>query len=255
MGISTFLHLLTDQEAEQIGGLTDHELRLLIDELCKRPFISTTTTTDATDTESSQTTTTANNDSNEHDKEPGDKANAPTLVSVNKFLQKLHPPPVMTKAMTKSSSSSLLDNDDSNDDQIVKRRCDLDRCGALTAYCLSRLTKIRIEDEDEMFHSVWRVQDTLGNDVCYGPVYTVRADTVASFVDIVNERIGPDLSDLRNKMDQLFQDTSVFPSVLGGLCDVRRDRDLDYAQIHVANCVCMMRHAKETGCGFLMHFW
>mmetsp|Transcript_24807 Transcript_24807/g.60894 ORF Transcript_24807/g.60894 Transcript_24807/m.60894 type:complete len:289 (+) Transcript_24807:167-1033(+) len=37
---------------------------------------------------------------------------------------------------------------------VIKRRCDLDKCGALCGYILSKLTQVRASDEDEAFESL-----------------------------------------------------------------------------------------------------
>jgi len=131
-----------------------------------------------------------------------------------------------------------------------KRFCNLDKCGALVGYLLSKLTAVRHEDEDELMFSILPHRSA-GSDVCYGPVSLVSATEVAKFAKILEEKGGA----TEDKISALFDDAASFPSVLGALCGVTKDRDFAYAKNHVIAFAAMLRHAVEHKCGLLLHFW
>mmetsp|Transcript_58950 Transcript_58950/g.138626 ORF Transcript_58950/g.138626 Transcript_58950/m.138626 type:complete len:356 (+) Transcript_58950:57-1124(+) len=136
------------------------------------------------------------------------------------------------------------------DETSVKRRVDMDKCGALVGYLLSKTTAVRIEDEDEMLFSILKSQKA-GDDVCFGPAYLVSAEETAKFAKILEDKGGV----TKEKIATLFDDAASFPKALGALCDVTKERDLEYATVHALGFAALLKHAVQLKSGLLLHFW
>lgn len=135
----------------------------------------------------------------------------------------------------------------------VKKRVDLDKCGALVSFLLSQFTTRQLDETShfECLKSVLASQ-TVGKDVRYGPIYLASADATAGLYQLIQDKGGiPDAQAVATIFDQVTK----FPDVLGGVTDIARETDLEYAQTHVLSFVAMLEHAVEHQCGLLIHFW
>lgn len=145
-------------------------------------------------------------------------------------------------------------------------RADLDRCGALATYLVSRLTGVRLQNEDECLFSILPLR-TIGEDVSMGPIYFARSVDVAKLAfkvrAVVKQRLdaeGLPLDDatvartLRSLVEAQFEPPNTFPSVLGGVADITKAKDMEYGTTHSLVLLRMLEHAVERGSGLLVYF-
>lgn len=132
----------------------------------------------------------------------------------------------------------------------VLHRADFDKCGELLCHVVARAKEGKgskaLKGEPEMFGHLWQSK-SVGEDVCYGPVYVVDATQVRQAHAWIAKLAPQDL-------EQVF-DKGGFPDVLGALCDISKERDMEYCLIHFATLQALLQEATDNNCGLLLHFW
>ena len=128
----------------------------------------------------------------------------------------------------------------------TKKRVDFDKCAELVCFCVSRaLGHEHKENGYEMFEALFPAQIKVGQDVCYGSIACVSMDEeVARKILAVEEK----------QIEEVF-DNGKFPICLGALCDVSKERDMEYCLIHFKNLKLFLTNCLEHKCGMLFHYW
>ena len=228
--ISTFLHILSDDEAaELLDGCDDTVIKAFIHALCDRPFLAIDS------------------------REQPSSSQLLTRVDAQATLQRLKQR--HTTVAPASSSSSPTEQ------TPLMQRVDLDRCGALVSCVVTMLVGATIEvDVYNLFtktthtiveHELMRsaVKSTaVGKDVCYGPAYMVSAADAAALA----QRMGDGVS--RATLDALFDDVAKFPQCLGGIGAVN-GADRGYYVHHCLSFHALLMQAVALDRGLLIHAW
>ena len=130
----------------------------------------------------------------------------------------------------------------------VKHRFDFDKCAELVSFATARALKLdSAKSAPEMFECVFGKSQSIGSDVCYGPAYILSSNQISS----ISEQIATlSADDFGTAFDQ-----GDFPSCLGALCDVSKERDFEYALVHFQNLKDCVAEAVLHDCGLLLHFW
>ena len=132
-----------------------------------------------------------------------------------------------------------------------KYRLDLDKCGALLCYLVISILKLKPkQDEYDMFFALFSSFDSIsiGEDVCYGPIYAI---TYKKIKELENKVKNITIDQIQEK----FNHCERFPVVLGGICNVSKENDEKYAIHHFKSFQALLSHAVEQKCGLLFHFW
>eukprot|EP01119_Soliformovum_irregulare_P014938 TRINITY_DN4141_c0_g1_i1.p1 TRINITY_DN4141_c0_g1~~TRINITY_DN4141_c0_g1_i1.p1 ORF type:complete len:287 (-),score=76.87 TRINITY_DN4141_c0_g1_i1:33-893(-) len=126
---------------------------------------------------------------------------------------------------------------------------DVDKTQSAIEYLIAKFKKIKIErrhqelalDEFLQVHSV-------GDDVCYGPIYIISAEKTKAFYDLVKDITFEDL-----------EKTFGFgvPEVLGGMMfeDGNQDEDLSYIWLNFNNLRFLLQNASARNNGLVRHFF
>lgn len=226
MGISTFLHVLSAEEIEFLSGLSDENLIKVIGKLCDRPFIDNPAAHD--------------DDDDEDTEELGALKKEDIKVNVMEVIRNL--------LEGKSEDENLSGELDQN--TPVLRRADLDKCGALVSYLATQLSGIDTKDGEYELLSSCLPLTSVGSNVCYGPVMVARPEDIAALLEALDNKLTS-----KEAILSFFDDVSKIPlEAHGGLYELSKN-DIDYVWIHLTNLLIMLRHAREHGLGFLIHFW
>jgi len=285
MGISTFTHLLSDEELDLIRLLPDDaSVNELLGKLCERPFVDQEAAGETVDVlaflRSFAESTGGDSDSVRLEQKQkfyeitisgmqvsmrygkkgtaGQSTNYSGADARQYFEKKIKEKTrggykaVDAHAAVRKEIASRLDALEKSQTKkaksATKHRFDFDKCAELVNFVVGHICALPPTD-DEMFQTLFGKGASLGQDVCYGPVHLIQSEAVASVADkvlaITDDQIDAAFDKLQGK----------FPSCLGALCDVTKERDSSYAKIHVHNLQACVREAVEFNCGLLLHYW
>jgi predicted DNA-binding WGR domain protein len=129
----------------------------------------------------------------------------------------------------------------------VKHRADFDKAAELLTFLVTRATGIEAASQLEMFGAVFGLGRGVGQDVCYGEVYLVSPEQVAA--------VAPKIAALtEEKLLEQF-DLVDAEGCYGGLANVSREREGEYVSIHFRTLKLLVEECVQFNCGLLVHFW
>ncbi len=124
---------------------------------------------------------------------------------------------------------------------------DFDKAAELVTFLVSKAAGLNASKQLEVLAAIFGKGKSVGEDVCYGSVYLISPEQVAN--------VAPAIAELteENFLQQFDQVDS--SECYGGLTNVTRESESEYAVIHFRNLKLLVEECLQFNCGILVHFW